>query len=74
MALKVWLARYWLTSAWTFASVTFVGGVEVSNQSAVPEPRFAGWMPEYSVMVLYSGVVPWLELGGLDCLERRDQL
>jgi hypothetical protein len=29
---------------WTAASVTFVGGVEVSNQSAVPEPRLESWM------------------------------
>ena len=47
--------------AWTVESVTLVGGVEVSNQSAVPVPRFASWMPEYCVMVLYSPVVPnWL--------------
>src|SRR4051812_13252876 len=43
------------------ASVTLVGGVEVSKSSAVPEPRFANWIPEYWVMVLNSGVVPnWL--------------
>src|SRR4030095_3202147 len=43
------------------ASVTLVGGVEVSNQSAWLPTRFDNWIPEYCVMVLYSGVVPnWL--------------
>jgi hypothetical protein len=45
--------------------VTWVGGVEVSNQSAVPAPRFDSatvpLVPLYWVMTLYSRVVPsWL--------------
>src|SRR3954471_23641349 len=53
--------KYRLISLRTAESVTLVGGVELSNQSGVPEPRLVSWMPEYCVMVLYSPVVPnWL--------------
>src|SRR3954464_12938605 len=53
--------KYRLISLRTAESVALGGGVELSNQSAPPEPRLVSWMPEYCVMVLYSPVVPnWL--------------
>src|SRR3954454_577587 len=65
LASKVWVDRYLVTSLWTIASVTLVGGAVVSNMSAVPPARFVSamvpLMPLYCVMVLYSPVVPnWL--------------